>query len=127
MSRTNGGEWKSKYEEKAPNFSGLPKWQPRPEPAPPPPPDIRIECQSCHERHRYTRQYWLPIVIFAVFITVWRWESYVYCPKCMRWRVVLYLIPSMLIATVAFPFVLVTWLWVFFQTFSKRPPVVYPD
>jgi hypothetical protein len=98
-------------------YAGLSKWQPRPEP---PEPEVLFECQSCHEPRPFTRPYWVPTIIFAVFLTVYRWEHYVYCPPCMRRHLAFYLIPNMLVATVAAPAVLVLWAWVFFTTFSRR-------
>ena len=99
-------------------YTALPKWQPRPEPKPP---EVYCECKCCHEPHRFTRLYRVPTIIFAIFMNVWQLEDYVYCPRCMRLHLALYLLPNLLISTLAFPCVLATWGWTFMTTFSRRP------
>lgn len=105
----------AKRDQPADSLADLPQWQPRPEPV------VAYKCQRCHEPHRYTRRYWLPTLIFFLFVFVWRWENYAYCPRCMRLHLVLYLVPNMLVATLAAPVVLIAWAWVFFKTFSRSP------
>ncbi|WP_020470722.1 hypothetical protein [Zavarzinella formosa] len=99
----------------ADSFAGLPVWQPRPEIY------EEYECPSCLRPSRYVRPYTLDIIIFLIFFATKYSETYVRCPRCMRRKILVSLLPALLVSTIASPLVLVTWGWTFFRTFSKLP------
>ena len=115
MTEANNSTESDRPTDAAQSFGGLPKWQNRPEVY------EEYDCQSCRQQHRYTRPYAVPMVLFG-FVFWLRWTDNVFeCPSCIRFRIWIRLIPSLLLANVTFPIMLV-WLGILYARSYSRVP-----
>ena len=76
-------------------------------------------CQGCEVPSRWTRRYSLLTVIFLFVFAIWRVDTVMKCPHCMRQHILVRLPLAILLANVLSPLVILWWLVMYVRTFSS--------